>query len=81
MRVSSSYGGGFTKDHEGNPTYTVWWGTEPAEENEFKCPEVMCASVPRTPPARSGRPNNRLPICLVRQDGMVAVPTGLTWTR
>jgi hypothetical protein len=81
LTLLSSYGGGFAKDEKGDPTYTIWWGTEPAEETEYKCTEVMCASVPRTPPARSGRANSRLPIALVRQDGMVVVPTGLNWTR
>lgn len=68
------------KDEEGNPKYTVWWGTEPAEENEYKCTEVMSASIPRAAPTRS-RANNKLSVALVRQDGMVVVPTALTWTR
>ena len=72
-----SYGHHFTKDNEGNPVYHVWWGSQPAEENEFKCPEVMTAAVPRRDNPQTG---GIVPISLVRQDGMVVLPTGHIWT-
>jgi hypothetical protein len=72
-----SYGHHFTKDTEGNPVYHVWWGSQPAEENEFKCPDVLTAAVPRRDNPQTGAIT---PISLVRQDGMVVLPTGHIWT-
>jgi hypothetical protein len=73
------YGNHFTKDSEGNPWYHVWWGAQPAEENEYKCPEVMSAAVPRQTD-NDRQIDKRIPLSLVRSDGMVVVPTGHMWT-
>lgn len=56
--------------------YHVWWGSQPAEENEYKCPKVMTAAIPRRDDTKAG---DRTPISLVRQDGMVVLPTGHIW--
>ncbi|WVQ73237.1 hypothetical protein IAR50_002803 [Cryptococcus sp. DSM 104548] len=67
------YGKNFAKNKGGGAKHLVYFGEVPSSHNEVRCTEVMAAAEPQV------ALDHKTPVFLVREDGLVIVPTTLTY--